>query len=518
MKRYAGLLLMLSIFVVLCAIHAPAAGATEKAIIVFDASGSMWGEMGGRTKIEIARETMAKILADWNPDTLLGITAYGHRRKGDCGDIEPVVPLGKVDAAKAMSVINALNPKGMTPISAALRQAAEELGYTKDKATIILVSDGEETCNADPCEVASELEKAGIDFTVHVIGFGIKDEEQKQLTCVAQNTGGNFYRANDAASLKEAMEKTVKRIKGPAGEGRLWIEGPTEFYSGNPVTVHFEASASFDKKAWAGMVPSSVPHGSEKLNDEYDTSWEYIDNRTSGTVTLPAGPTVGDWDVRLHDSNDDGFEVASVKIKVKKAVGKVWLDKSDFVTGERMNVHFEVPAELNPKAWAGIVPANIEHGSEAVNDQHDISWEYLDGRANGTLAMLSPAKTGKWDVRLNDFNGNGNEFAYVTFNVTMAKGEVSIDKGQYSPGETIAVKYNVYNLLSPKAWAGVVPSDIEHGSEARNDNYDTSWEYLGGASGSLKLRAPDKPGRYDVRVHDSNDDGNEIAFTSFVVK
>ncbi|MBW1802080.1 MAG: VWA domain-containing protein, partial [Deltaproteobacteria bacterium] len=63
-----------------------------RAILVLDASGSMWGKVRGRTKVEIARESIERLMEAWNPDIELGLIAYGHRRKGDCKDIELLLP------------------------------------------------------------------------------------------------------------------------------------------------------------------------------------------------------------------------------------------------------------------------------------------------------------------------------------------------------------------------------------------------------------------------------------------
>ncbi|TCD14494.1 vWA domain-containing protein [Oricola cellulosilytica] len=183
--------------------------AGERAIIVLDASGSMWGQIEGKTKIEIARETLGDVLSTIPADLELGLIAYGHRRKGQCSDIEQIVaPAAGTSTAIAASV-HKLNPKGKTPLTDAVRQAAESLRYTEDKATVILVTDGIETCEADPCAVASELERAGVDFTAHVVGFGLQEGEGVQVSCIAENTGGVFLEADDAAELTDALTKTV---------------------------------------------------------------------------------------------------------------------------------------------------------------------------------------------------------------------------------------------------------------------------------------------------------------------
>ena len=98
---------------------------------------------------------------------------------------------------------------GKTPLTAAVRQAAEALKYTEDKATVILITDGLETCEADPCALGKELEAAGVDFTAHVVGFGLTADEGKQVACLAENTGGKYIQASDAEALQDALVETV---------------------------------------------------------------------------------------------------------------------------------------------------------------------------------------------------------------------------------------------------------------------------------------------------------------------
>jgi Ca-activated chloride channel family protein len=194
------------------------ARSADKAIIVMDASGSMWGQIDGKTKIEIARETLAGVLPSIPDDMELGLIAYGHREKGVCTDIEQIVAPATGTRGAIAEAVNGLNPKGKTPLTAAVRQAAEALKFTEEKATVILVTDGIETCEADPCAVASELEKLGVDFTAHVVGFGLSEEEGRQVSCLAENTGGLYLQAEDAAELTEALTKTVAAAPPPEPE------------------------------------------------------------------------------------------------------------------------------------------------------------------------------------------------------------------------------------------------------------------------------------------------------------
>ncbi len=186
--------------------------AADQAMIVLDGSGSMQGQVNGKAKITVAKETLNKVVNDWDENIDFGLMAYGHNRKGDCSDIEVLIPLSKIDKNAVLEKVKAITPKGKTPISDSLQQAAKKLHFTEDKATVILISDGKETCDADPCATAKELEKQGIDFTAHVIGFNVDTNTDKQLACIANATGGEYFSVKNADDLNNAMKKAVKKV------------------------------------------------------------------------------------------------------------------------------------------------------------------------------------------------------------------------------------------------------------------------------------------------------------------
>jgi hypothetical protein len=200
-----------------------------QSLLVLDASGSMWGQIDGRAKIEIAREAVGNMLSTWPASQQLGLMVYGHRRKGDCADIELLSQPQDLDVSAFNAKVAALQPKGMTPISASVREAAKALRSSEQAATVILISDGEETCNADPCAVGKELEDQGVSFTAHVIGFDLPaGPARAQLECLAKNTGGRYIAAQDAASLQSALSSLAKSPAPtpPAVKtGEAWIEG-----------------------------------------------------------------------------------------------------------------------------------------------------------------------------------------------------------------------------------------------------------------------------------------------------
>jgi Ca-activated chloride channel family protein len=190
--------------------------AADRTIIVLDASGSMWGQIDGKPKLEVARETLRSVLRSLPADMELGLMAYGHREKGACTDIELVVPPATGTASAITQAADSMKFLGKTPLTAAVRQAAEALKYTEEKSTVVLITDGVETCEADPCALGRELEQAGVDFTAHVVGFGLTAEEGREVACLAETTGGKYWQASDASGLTEALTATVASPPEPA--------------------------------------------------------------------------------------------------------------------------------------------------------------------------------------------------------------------------------------------------------------------------------------------------------------
>jgi Ca-activated chloride channel homolog len=198
-----------SIAAVLAVLATTAIAEEQRTIIVMDGSGSMWGQIDGRTKLEIARETVADVLATIPAEQELGLMAYGHRERGNCSDIELMVPPAAGTGPDIVARVNMMRFQGKTPLSEAVRQAAGILRSGEEAATVVLVTDGLETCEADPCALGRELEAAGLNFTAHVIGFGLTEEEGAQVACLATETGGRYFQASDAGALAEALTQTV---------------------------------------------------------------------------------------------------------------------------------------------------------------------------------------------------------------------------------------------------------------------------------------------------------------------
>jgi Ca-activated chloride channel family protein len=213
------MLKVISVCCLLLLISQAYAASSAKTIIILDASNSMWGKVSDKNgkkkaKIDIAKSALKEIVEQWDDEKgELGITVYGHRKKSDCNDIEAIVPVGIVDKTSMFRMIDKVQPKGKTPIAKALEQEATKLKKSGKAATIILISDGIDSCKGDPCKTAKRFKKDGINITAHVVAFDVNKKEKKKLQCIAEATNGIIADADNEKELKKVVEGIIQPIK-----------------------------------------------------------------------------------------------------------------------------------------------------------------------------------------------------------------------------------------------------------------------------------------------------------------
>ena len=137
----------------------------------------------------------------------VGLMAYGHRRTEDCGDIQLLTEVRPLDREDLTRKIESLTPTGRTPMTAAITEAVRELEGSPGSHTVVLISDGRETCDPDRdlCEVIRAL-RGQHDFELVVVGFDIVDEAvARQLTCLADAGGGRYIAAATGTGLDLAV-------------------------------------------------------------------------------------------------------------------------------------------------------------------------------------------------------------------------------------------------------------------------------------------------------------------------
>ncbi|NOT52704.1 MAG: VWA domain-containing protein [Chitinophagaceae bacterium] len=216
-----NLILVMAIACFAMSITAMAQSNPKNILFIFDASGSMWGKLGNSTKIEVAKQTMGTLVQKLNSNTKAGLIAYGHRNS-ECSDIETLQPVAALDKTKFTATVRALNPKGKTPIAKSILHAITLIKAMNEAVTVILVTDGLETCEGIACDIIRKAKAEGIKITLHVVGFGIAEKDLSSLECAAQAGGGQYFPANSAEELATALEQSVKEV--PKGDAFLSIK------------------------------------------------------------------------------------------------------------------------------------------------------------------------------------------------------------------------------------------------------------------------------------------------------
>ncbi|WP_024275931.1 VWA domain-containing protein [Hyphomicrobium sp. 802] len=179
------------------------------AMLIVDGSGSMWGRLApaNRPKIDVVRDKLGALLTEPS-STRVGLISFGHRRRGDCSDVEMIAGPDS-PRQSVLDPLSKLSPRGPGPVTAALRMAADAIGSSRP-AQIVIVGDNADNCRQDSCAAARAIAKSSPGVVIQVIGIGLSANERPRMACMAEATGGRFYDIADSNGLDAAIEEAVK--------------------------------------------------------------------------------------------------------------------------------------------------------------------------------------------------------------------------------------------------------------------------------------------------------------------
>jgi hypothetical protein len=187
-------------------------GAGNAVEIILDASGSMLQKIGAQRRIDIAKQTLTTLSSSIIPaGTPFAMRVFG--REVDSCQTDLFMPLSPLDGAAASGQIAKLEAKNgaKTPIGASLAKVADDLASVKGERLVVLLTDGEETCDGDPAAEIAKLQKAGLGVRVNIVGFAIDDRKLAVTFRQWASTGnGAFFEANDAAGHSNAMAQAMR--------------------------------------------------------------------------------------------------------------------------------------------------------------------------------------------------------------------------------------------------------------------------------------------------------------------
>ncbi len=182
-------------------------------LFVFDASNSMNAFWGQRRKWDLSRELLAASL-----DSLydiegveMGLRVYGHGTKHvpgqqDCDDTELIVPIGTGRNLIIQQELKKLRPQGTTPIARSLLLSADDFDLCQGpgRNVIILITDGIEACDEDPCAVSRALSARGITIKPFIIGIGLEEKYRDTFQCV-----GRYFDASRPEVFREVLDIVI---------------------------------------------------------------------------------------------------------------------------------------------------------------------------------------------------------------------------------------------------------------------------------------------------------------------
>lgn len=414
-------------FCVVCALFLLTrnAWATEypELMFILDASGSMWGKAGDTTKIEAAREVFSKVVPSIPQEVKTGLTAYGHRRKNDCKDIEILIPPGSNDRPKLLSFVNSISPKGMTPLADSVKLVAEQLRTKEAETIIVLVSDGKDTCNPDPCSVIRTLKDTGIQFVLHVVGFGVDDRGRQQLSCLAQAGGGSYFNAAGTAELLASLENINKQVEVKVEQAKTTTKTATTKLGQLKLTMPPQSAQSLARVKF-------VRKGDSKLVKDV------VNPTGSSTHTL----LFDDYEVILGFANANYYPDTDVSLGVYKVMG------GETTTISLGAIGFNIAPSLEKNPTSSVILVDEKTGKEYVT---------LEGHGNSYYLFRSkPVPPGSYSLELH-FARSAEPSTFAR-NILVEAGKetaVTIDSG-FKLKQPKGIKINGWDLLPAKEGAG----------------------------------------------------------------
>jgi len=452
----------------LAAVASTTAAAQENVMVVFDGSNSMWGQIDGVAKIEIARGVMQNLLGSWTDDRRVGLMAYGHRQRGDCTDIEVLVQPEANARADILARINAITPTGKTPLTDAVEQAARLLSYTDTPATVVLISDGLESCERDPCALAEALEQGGVDFTAHVVGFGLAgDEDSASLSCIAEKTGGKYFSARNATELGAALSEVGTAVAEapppPPAAPDVAIQGPGSALAGSLFPVAWTPTVA--PADYVTIVPVGTPEG------QYGN---YLNVGADSQGNLRAPAFAGAYELRyLHAATSKVLGRAAIQVLEPEVTVAA---PDSVLTGAAFPVAWTGAVDFND--YVTVVPMGAEEGTYA-------SYALVKDLMQADLTAA--AEPGLYEVRYVLREGTRTlarkQIEVVEANVTLGAPETALT------GEEVTISWT--GTVNGDDYITIVPVGADEGT------YGTFFAVRDLAEQALV--APAQPGMYEVR-------------------
>lgn len=438
--------------------------------LILDSSGSMYTRLeSGQTRIGAAQAVLTDVLGRLpeDPNLNVGLRVYGAKTSpGDtnaCQDSELVQPMQGLARQAMLDVVSAARPRGATPIALSLEKAIDDFPASAGKKTIILVTDGQESCRGDLKSWMAAAKAKGIDVDLQIVGIDLDARAQQSFAGV-----GHFVNIRTAGELASALGGAVGQVAKPSAQkalvsvtltagGQALSSGPTVTFSS---TVNGAVSDPFQNSG--GVYSAQVLPGGYSATVKTAT-----DSQTFGGLT-----------VSLTGANQFTFDVSpvgAVSLKVTPAA---------VVAGGTIGVAYS-GAPGGEKNWVTVARKSDPDGVY-------LDWQYVQG-ASGTLNLSVPDDESEYEARYHLANPDGSTRVIgrsAPFTPKRQSASLS-GPGSAVGGSTIQVKWTGPN--NPGDYVTIVPKG------ATEDAYLAYFYTRDANPGSLET--PVAPGEYELRYN-----------------
>lgn len=224
---------------------------TTRILFIFDGSGSMHGTWQSGKKIDVAQRLMTNMLDSLRSLQIenfqLALRVYGHTKPSppqDCNDTYLEVPFAANNYLAIRRTLRSIVPKGTTPIARSLERAASDFPPCDNcRNIIILITDGIEECDGDPCAVSRMLQSQGIILKPFVIGIGLDEQFRQTFECV-----GNYYDASDENTFREVLGVVISQaLNNTTAQVNLIDDSGRALETDVPITLYNHTSGKLEE-------------------------------------------------------------------------------------------------------------------------------------------------------------------------------------------------------------------------------------------------------------------------------
>ncbi|NDJ75918.1 MAG: VWA domain-containing protein [Chloroflexi bacterium] len=181
-------------------------------LIILDLSGSMTDPAGtGGSRFNLALDVLGQFIRETPDGTMVGLRTYSGYN-GSCTDTRLQAPITPINRSQMQSIVNNIPyPDGSTPIAYTLQTIPGDFQGLSGPREVLLITDGQESCDGDPVAVARQLAASDPNLTIHVIGFDIDDPEAEQnLREIPRVARGTYIAAETTGDILQGLSVTIR--------------------------------------------------------------------------------------------------------------------------------------------------------------------------------------------------------------------------------------------------------------------------------------------------------------------